>query len=47
VLADPALFTRNPTKFDQTTKALDAARVVLERAEEDWLMLEEKRAGLL
>jgi ATP-binding cassette subfamily F protein uup len=47
ILDDPALFTRNPTKFDQTTKALDAARVVLERAEEDWLMLEEKRAGLL
>ena len=47
VLADPALFTKNPAKFDQTMKAIDAARATLERAEEDWLMLEEKRAGLL
>jgi ATP-binding cassette subfamily F protein uup len=46
VLADPTLFTQNPAKFDQTTKAIDAARATLERAEEDWLMLEEKRAGL-
>ena len=27
-------------------KAIDAARAALERAEEDWLMLEEKRVGL-
>jgi ATP-binding cassette subfamily F protein uup len=47
ILADPALFTKNPGKFDQTMKAIDAARATLELAEEDWLMLEEKRAGLL
>ncbi len=47
VLADPNLFTNNPARFDQTMKAIDAARATLERAVEDWLMLEEKRAGLL
>ena len=46
-LSDPCLFTRDPAKFDQTMKAINAARQTLERAEEDWLMLEEKRAGLL
>jgi len=46
VLADPALFTRNPAKFDQTMKAIDALRAKLALAEEDWLMLEEKRAGV-
>ena len=45
VLTDPDLFTQNPAKFDRTMRALDAARATLERAEEDWLMLEEKRAG--
>jgi ATP-binding cassette subfamily F protein uup len=46
VLTDPDLFAKNPAKFDQTMRAIDAARTTLERAEEDWLMLEEKRAGL-
>ena len=46
VLADADLFTRNPATFEQTMKAIDAARAALERAEEDWLMLEEKRVGL-
>ena len=46
VLADPALFTKNPAKFDQTMKAIDALRAKLALAEEDWLMLEEKRAGV-
>jgi ATP-binding cassette subfamily F protein uup len=47
ILDDPALFTRDPKRFDETTKAIDEARAKLHRAEEDWLMLEEKRAGLL
>jgi ATP-binding cassette subfamily F protein uup len=46
VLADPDLFTGDPAKFDRTMKAIEAARAALEKAEEDWLMLEEKRAGI-
>jgi ATP-binding cassette subfamily F protein uup len=46
VLSDPYLFAKHPARFDQTMKAIDAARAALERAEEDWLALEEKRAGL-
>jgi ATP-binding cassette subfamily F protein uup len=45
-LADPDLFTQNPTRFDQTLKAIEAARATLARAEEDWLILEDRRAGL-
>jgi ATP-binding cassette subfamily F protein uup len=45
-LADPDLFTRDPKRFDQTLKIIEAARATLERAEDDWLKLEEKRLGL-
>jgi ATP-binding cassette subfamily F protein uup len=45
VLADPDLYTRDPARFDATMKAIDAARLALEKAEEDWLELSERLEG--
>ena len=45
-LGDPALFTANPDRFAAATARLEAAQTSLARAEEDWLMLEEKREAL-
>jgi ATP-binding cassette subfamily F protein uup len=42
LLADPALFTQNPVKFQKATDALVARQTALSDAEEEWLMLEEK-----
>ncbi|UWQ98155.1 ATP-binding cassette domain-containing protein [Rhodobacteraceae bacterium S2214] len=42
LLADPALFTDNPVKFEKATDALVARQAALEAAEEEWLTLEEK-----
>ncbi|MEO9863205.1 MAG: ATP-binding cassette domain-containing protein [Yoonia sp.] len=42
LLADPALFTDNPVKFQKATDALVARQAALEDAEEEWLTLEEK-----
>lgn len=42
LLADPALFTDNPVKFQKATDALVARQAALEAAEEEWLTLEEK-----
>lgn len=42
LLADPALFTANPVKFQKATEALVARQEKLGAAEEEWLTLEEK-----
>ncbi|MGJ8624035.1 MAG: ABC-F family ATP-binding cassette domain-containing protein [Yoonia sp.] len=42
LLADPALFTENPVKFQKATDALVARQNALSDAEEEWLVLEEK-----
>jgi len=39
-LADPALYGRDPARFDKTTAALTAKTAELETAEEEWLRLE-------
>jgi len=44
LLADPALFTREPVKFQKATEALVARQEKLSSAEEEWLELEEKSA---
>ncbi|PLR25172.1 elongation factor 3 [Caulobacter zeae] len=45
-LDDPNLYARDPAGFDKIMKALDKARADLAQAEEDWLMLEEKREAM-
>ncbi|MEY3003339.1 MAG: hypothetical protein RLZZ491_515 [Pseudomonadota bacterium] len=42
LLADPALFSREPVKFRKATEALSERQTKLHAAEEEWLMLEEK-----
>jgi ATP-binding cassette subfamily F protein uup len=42
LLADPALFTDNPVKFQKATDALIQRQAALEAAEEEWLNLEDK-----
>ncbi|MBB5721980.1 ATP-binding cassette subfamily F protein uup [Loktanella ponticola] len=42
LMADPALFTENPVKFEKATDALVARQAALDAAEEEWLALEEK-----
>ncbi|MGO4835545.1 ABC transporter ATP-binding protein, partial [Rhizobiaceae sp. 2RAB30] len=39
-LADPVLFTRDPTTFNKTVAALDKERAGLAAMEEEWLELE-------
>jgi len=46
IMADPTLFTRNPTAFDNAMRAADKARADLESIEMEWLELEEKKAAL-
>jgi ATP-binding cassette subfamily F protein uup len=45
-LADAELYARDPKRFDQTMRATDAARAKLAAAEEEWLLLEERREAL-
>jgi ABC transport system ATP-binding/permease protein len=45
-LADADLYRSQPTKFADTTKALDAAQAALAAAEEQWLALEMLREEL-
>jgi ATP-binding cassette subfamily F protein uup len=42
LLSDPELFTKNPTKFQKATDALVERQARLDRAETEWLQLEEK-----
>ncbi len=43
LLADPALYTRQPAQFADATRALEAAQDLLAQAEEQWLALEMQR----
>jgi ATP-binding cassette subfamily F protein uup len=45
-LADPALYSRDPTAFDRFSRALEAAQAQLADAEEEWLELEGRREAL-
>jgi ATP-binding cassette subfamily F protein uup len=45
-MADPTLYSRDPAAFDRFSRALEAARAQLAAAEEEWLMLEERREAL-
>ena len=42
LLADPELFTREPIKFQKATEALSTRQTALQKAEDEWLTLEEK-----
>jgi ATP-binding cassette subfamily F protein uup len=42
LMADPQLFSREPVKFRKATEALTLRQKALSKAEEDWLLLEEK-----
>ena len=45
-LEDPALYARDPAGFDKIMKSLAGLRAQLAAAEDEWLMLEEKREAL-
>lgn len=45
-LADPDLYAKNPAKFDQLMKAIDAARAKKDAAEARWMELAEMAEGL-
>lgn len=45
-LADPSLYSRDPAGFDRYSRALQAAQTQLAAAEEEWLVLEERREAL-
>lgn len=45
LLADPALFTREPVKFKKATEALSTRQQALMDAEEEWLSLAERAEG--
>ena len=42
LLSDPDLYTKAPEKFSKATAALTQRQAALEKAEEEWLILEEK-----
>ena len=45
-MADPNLYTRDPSGFAKLSAALEAARQELAASEEEWLELEERREAL-
>ena len=45
LMSDPELFTREPVKFQKATDALVERTTKLAKAEEEWLILEEKAEG--
>ncbi|GGE19681.1 elongation factor 3 [Aureimonas endophytica] len=45
-MADPALFAKNPKRFDELAKALEKDRAALAKAEDEWLELEMLQAEL-
>ena len=46
LLTDPTLYTRQPARFAEATKSLEAAQAQLSAAEEQWLDLEMRREAL-
>ncbi len=42
LLADPGLYTRDPSKFAKATEGLSQRQAALGKAEEEWLLLAEK-----
>ena len=44
-LSDPALYSKDPTRFAALTKAIEAARAEKDAAEERWLELAELVEG--
>ncbi len=46
MLADPALYTRDPARFDKINRDADAMRARLAQAEERWMALEAKTENL-
>ncbi|HGG65006.1 MAG TPA: ABC transporter ATP-binding protein, partial [Rhodobacteraceae bacterium] len=44
-LSDPDMFTKEPMKFQKGTDALVERQAMLDAAEEEWMMLEEKASG--
>jgi ATP-binding cassette subfamily F protein uup len=46
ILSDANLYARQPAKFAEATKALDAAQTALAEAEEQWLALEMQREAM-
>ncbi len=44
-LSDPDMFTKEPVKFQKGTDALVERQAMLDAAEEEWMMLEEKASG--
>lgn len=46
ILAEPDIYTKNPTRFEKATKKLEKTSADLARAEEQWLELEMKREEL-
>jgi ATP-binding cassette subfamily F protein uup len=46
MLEDAGLYARDPRRFDEVMKALEAARARLSDSELEWLALEEKRERL-
>jgi ATP-binding cassette subfamily F protein uup len=46
LLGDPDLYARNPSRFVETTAALETTRRALAEAEEQWLELEMRREEL-
>ena len=47
MLADPTLYARDFAKFEALTKAIEAARIEKDAAEERWLMLAEMVESLV
>lgn len=45
-LSDPALYAKNPDKFNELTKKIEASQIELDAKELRWLELEEMRDGL-
>ena len=46
VLEDTGLYARDPKGFERIMATLDKARAQLAAAEDEWLVLEEKRESL-
>jgi ATP-binding cassette subfamily F protein uup len=45
LMADPELFTSDPVKFQKATEMMGQRQAMLEAAEAEWMMLEEKNSA--